>query len=136
MFYALSRAANVDGSVIEQPTEQRLVNHDGLDLAHVHLCGLSPDEPALVDNTTIGDGKLRGPASKPNTHEPRNAKEAADSGSDLKSGRSLASFPCREVKKQSTNNPKSEGPQIDNPVKARDLNHHFASLKNRIYIAH
>ena len=43
-------AADGDVAVVEEAAEQRLVDVDALDLVHVHLGGVAPDEAALQDD--------------------------------------------------------------------------------------
>jgi len=42
-----------------------LIDLDALDLVHVHLVGLPPDEACFVDDSPVGDGDLGDPPLEP-----------------------------------------------------------------------
>ena len=52
-------------AVAENAAKHRLVDVHGLDLVHVHLFGLAPDEAALGDDTLVGHRELGDPADEP-----------------------------------------------------------------------
>ena len=57
-----------DIAVVEQATEDALVDVDALHLIHVHLDGVPVDEAALEDDPAIGDGDFGGQPSEPCPH--------------------------------------------------------------------
>ena len=73
-------AADGDVAVVEKTAEQRLVDVDALDLVHVHLGGVAPDEAALQDDAAVGDGDLGGPALEPCPDEEEQGEPRARSG--------------------------------------------------------
>ena len=62
-------AHDTDDAVVEDASENRLVDIHRLDLVHVHLGGLAPNEPTLEDDTLVGDRELGDPANEPGAQE-------------------------------------------------------------------
>src|SRR5471030_1877921 len=66
---ALAGAAHANRAVTQQPPHERLDDIDRLDLVHVHLDRIAPQEATLVDDAMVGDRELGDPADEPGVQE-------------------------------------------------------------------
>jgi len=64
-------------AIVEHAPEDGLIDLDALDLVHVHLVGLPPDETFLVDDPPVGDCDLGETRTKPilEQEDDRNERE-------------------------------------------------------------
>src|SRR5476649_428025 len=74
----------MNGAVVKQPAEQRLVHVHRLNLVHVHFHGVARDKTALINDAPIRNGELGDPAYKPSSHKTDDGDAAEEGDSDKK----------------------------------------------------
>src|SRR5690606_7841669 len=118
---------NRDSAVVEQSTENGLVDLYGFDLVHVHLAGLAPDQPALLDYPATGNSNLGGELLEPRSAQ-REQAQRYQSPPGYRDNWSKVSFNSGE-QGDGSDKKHEQTPEINDPVHSTGRQHGLFRLQ-------